>query len=140
MRDRNASALPVGAYRPARKGGAGHVPLMLTRAQRRGVPVMAQSMTATLRAARNPRDYQAVIDHWSGLMGIMCEALRRRGWASARQQWVTAHRAGNGKGLRASAEAMAQGMAEAERAIYRLARDAGEAGGSARSRGRGRRR
>ena len=61
--------------------------LTLTRAQRRGAPVMARKIIAEIAEARRPAELRDALDRLIGYAGAMSKACYRRGWPLAGNYW-----------------------------------------------------
>lgn len=111
--------------------------LRLTRAQRRGVPVMARERMASVTIARDLTSRDIALGRVIGMAGSMARVCYRRGWPNAGNLWA---------GAVAMAEMVGRGerryrhldrwITDAERATYHAANATGESGGRARSRRR----
>ena len=113
----------------------GELRLQLTRAQRKGKPVISLRTRAALAAARDPREVRDILCSVTGFTGIMSLAARRHGWPNASNQWQGASVIARRSGTECRPHtAVLPWLTWAEQSTYRMANNMGESGGRARIR------
>ena len=109
--------------------------LRLTRAQRRGTPIVSRRVGLALTHTRDARSVRETLYLAAGMSGLLAVAAKRRGWPGPSHSWAGAASAARNaiSGKVAPSEAVKR-IAAAERVTYQAANGNREAGPQARKR------